>query len=336
VPPALDIAVVGASAGGVEALRRLVAGIPEDHGGAIFVVLHVSSGSSSVLGDILDRAGPLPAATARHGEPVAGGRIYVAPPDRHLVLADGLVALSREPRENGHRPAIDPLFRSAARAFGRSVTGVMLSGTGDDGTAGLQAVVAAGGRALVQDPRDALYRDMPESALRHVEVDAVEPVGAIGALLATRRETSMAMEGRETEQGDAPHAALERGPAAPDEGGAAGLRCPECGGSLWEREQDGLLRYECRVGHAYSTESMLSQQGNSLENLLWSALGALEERADLLRRVSRRAGNAGNELTARSFARKADGVAAQAEALRVTLATGVSDTPDESGEAGHG
>ncbi len=330
--PVRDIAVVGASAGGVEALRRFVACIPAHYEGAVFVVLHVSSGSSSVLGDILDRAGPLPAAAAVHDDPIERGRIYVAPPDRHLLLSDGRVALSREPRENGHRPAIDPLFRSAALAFGTSVTGVVLSGTGDDGTAGLQAVIAAGGRALVQDPGDALYRDMPESALRHVEAEAVVPVGELGALLAMRREASE--EDEETGQSqDGPSAALERGPAAPEQAGAAGLRCPECGGSLWERDQGDLLRYECRVGHAYSTESMLSEQGHSLENLLWSAVGALEERADLLHRVARRAANAGNELTARSFTRKADDVAVQAAALRATLATGVGDAPTEPQEA---
>ncbi|MFN2627136.1 MAG: chemotaxis protein CheB [Gaiellaceae bacterium] len=160
-----DVVVVGASAGGVEALRQLAGSLAADYGGAILVVLHTSRESPGVLPGILGRAGPLPADHGKEGEPIVGGRIYVARPDRHLLVADGRIDVSKDPPEQGHRPAIDPLFRSAAAAYGPRTIGIVLSGVLRDGTAGLAAVVAGGGVALVQDPEDALYPMMPRSAL---------------------------------------------------------------------------------------------------------------------------------------------------------------------------
>ena len=166
--PLCDIAVVGASAGGVEALQELAAALPAGHAGAVLVVLHVMPGGTSVLGDILDRAGPLRAAAAEDGEPVEHGRIYVAPPNRHLLVRDGALILARDKPEQGHRPAVDPLFRSAAAAHGARVAGVVLSGTGDDGSAGLRAVADAGGLAFVERADAAKFGGMPEAALRAV------------------------------------------------------------------------------------------------------------------------------------------------------------------------
>ena len=179
-----DIVVVGASAGGVEALTNLVAALPADLPASLFVVLHVPATGTSTLPDILSRSGPLPASHAKDGEPIEQGRVYVAPPDHHLLLRDDHVHLARGPRENGHRPAVDPLFRSAAWEHSTRVVGVVLSGALDDGTAGLLAIKARGGVAVVQQPEDALYAGMPNNAIEHVEVDHVLPAAAIAGMLA--------------------------------------------------------------------------------------------------------------------------------------------------------
>ena len=179
-----DIIVVGASAGGVEALISIVGGVPSDLPAALFVVLHMRPGTPSGLPDLLSRSGKLRASPAEHLQPIQHGHIYVAPPDRHLVIVSGSVHVTAGPRENGHRPAIDPLFRTAARSYGRRVVGVVLSGVLDDGTAGLAAVKQHGGLAIVQDPDDALFPSMPRSAMDHVAVDHVLPAKEIGALLA--------------------------------------------------------------------------------------------------------------------------------------------------------
>ncbi len=219
--PDHDILAVGASAGGVEALGRLARALPQELPAAVFVVLHVPPNATSALPDILRRKARLQAAHATHGEPIRTGRIYVAPPDRHLVVAQGNVRLSRGPRENGHRPAIDPTFRSVAREYGARVVGVVLSGALEDGTAGLEAIKAQGGITVVQDPSDALYPGMPSNAISHIEVDHVLSATAIGVLVA---ELAMAPPGSPPGPDDAlrcqvgspesvlgqPHEALER------------------------------------------------------------------------------------------------------------------------------
>jgi two-component system chemotaxis response regulator CheB len=178
-----DLIVVGASAGGVQALQALVAQLPRDLPASVVVVLHLMADGASVLDDILDRAGPLPAAQAHDGERLERGRIYVAPPDFHLLLRGSSLHLSAGPRENGHRPAIDPLFRGAARAYGPRVIGVVLTGTLDDGTDGLRLIKERGGATVVQDPDDAAFADMPRSAIRHVDPDRVVPLAEMGAVL---------------------------------------------------------------------------------------------------------------------------------------------------------
>jgi two-component system, chemotaxis family, protein-glutamate methylesterase/glutaminase len=199
--PGHDIVVVGLSAGGIEALVRLVKGLPANLAAAVFVVHHFPPSGISFLPQILQRAGPLRAKHAAHSEPICGNRIYVSPPDRHLLLNRGTVLLTRGPRENGHRPAIDPLFRSAAEAYGRRVIGVLLSGTLDDGTAGLGLIKQNGGIAVVQEPADALYPGMPSSALQQAEVDHVVPAAEIGPLLERLvNEPAIANSGRGTTQ----------------------------------------------------------------------------------------------------------------------------------------
>src|SRR5215469_3223411 len=182
--PAYDIIVVGGSAGAVEGFQTLVVALPADFPAAIFFVLHIPVDYPSVLPKILSRAGPLPAQHPMDGEPVRHGRIYVAPPDRHLLLEDGVVRVKRGPRENRHRPAIDPLFRSAARAYGPRVVGIVLTGMLDDGTSGLLTIKHRDGLAIIQDPEEALYPDMPQSACENVSIDYCLPSSEIGPLLA--------------------------------------------------------------------------------------------------------------------------------------------------------
>jgi two-component system chemotaxis response regulator CheB len=292
--PGHDIIVVGASAGGVQALVNLVPLLPQDLPAALFVVVHFPATATSVLPHLLERAGPLPAAHAQDGEPIQHGRIYVAPPDYHLLLKRGTVHLSRGPHENGHRPAIDVLFRSAALAYGPQVVGVVLSGTLDDGTAGLRAIKSRRGVAIVQDPAEALYGDMPRNALELVAVDHSLPLAGIAAALTRLAQEPVTEEGNglslERLQFDVAIADFnldaienEGRPGQPSP-----FACPECGGVLWERDDGELLTFRCRVGHAYSPDTLLAHQTKALETALWTALRALEERASLLKRMIQR------------------------------------------------
>jgi two-component system, chemotaxis family, protein-glutamate methylesterase/glutaminase len=318
-----DIVVVGASAGGVEALVQLAGSLPADLPAAVFVVLHVPSTASSALPDILSRHSPLPASHAKDGEPIEPGHIYVAPPDHHLLLRSDHVHLTRGPRENGHRPAVDPLFRSAAREFAARVIGVVLSGALDDGTAGLAAVKARGGLAVAQDPADTLYPGMPASALEHVQVDHVLPAAALGALL-TRlaAEPAMAAPGpvpaemeMEVEvEGFSLEAMEGEHPGRP-----SGFSCPDCNGVLWEIQDGGLQRFRCRVGHAWSPESLLTQQSEALEAALWVALRSLEERAALGMRLAETARRRGHTFSASRFQEQADEAQQAARLVRDLL-----------------
>lgn len=175
--------MIGASAGGVQALCQVVTGLPRDLPAAVFAVLHVPPHPVSALPAILHRCGPLPATHPEDGEAIHAGRVYVAPSDRHLLVGRGRVSVHRGPRENGYRPSLDVLFRSAARSHGRRVIGVVLTGNLDDGTAGLLAIKSHGGLAVVQDPAEADYSGMPESAIENVDVDYVVPLAEIPALL---------------------------------------------------------------------------------------------------------------------------------------------------------
>jgi two-component system chemotaxis response regulator CheB len=313
------VVAVGASAGGVEALRALVAGLPPDYPGAVLVVLHLPRDAPSALPAILDRSGPLPAATALDGELLVGSRIYVAPNDHHLLVLDSHIRLTRGPAENGHRPAVDPLFRSVARAFGQRAIGVVLSGSRDDGAAGLSSIVARGGRAVVQDPSDALYPWMPRAALASAPTEHVAPAAKLGGLIAEITAMDLPdhpLAGTEDALLDAEVTMSELGPVTSDELGVppAGYGCPSCGGALFQIAADPLPRYRCRVGHAWSAESLLDEQAIALEGALWMALRALEEKSALSRRM---AGNHDSRHTA-TGARFRD-IAADADAARDTL-----------------
>jgi two-component system chemotaxis response regulator CheB len=288
--PGHDIIVIGASAGGVQALSRLVELLPDDFPAAVFIVLHTSPDGPGLLPSVLSKAGRLRALSPDDKSKIEPGRIYVAPPDHHLLVERERIRVVRGPKENRHRPAIDPLFRSAAFAFGPRVVGIVLTGLLDDGTAGLWAVKNCNGIAVVQDPSEAIFPDMPLNALRSVEVDYTLPVADIAALaIKLAREPAPKGEHRvpdklklETE-----FVMMER-----DIGdmGALGkpsaFTCPSCRGALWELREGNLLRYRCHVGHAYSSQTLLAEQSEALETALYSALRATEEKAAALRRIA--------------------------------------------------
>jgi two-component system chemotaxis response regulator CheB len=323
------VVAVGASAGGVEALQKLVASLPPGLPAAVAIVLHVTPTGTSRLPQILSRAGPLPAAHAADGEPACAGRIYVAPPDRHLLVRDGSWSVVRGPRENQMRPAIDPLFRSVAVAFGRNVVAVVLSGMRSDGSAGARAVTARGGTVIVQDPGDAGFPDMPANAIAADHPDGVLPVGEIGpAVTEIVRRLSEEGSVRENEQEEMSletrYAALDRETVerAEPPGEPSRFSCPACGGVLWSTKQNGGVGYRCRVGHAYSADGLLDDQADTAERALWAAYRALQERADLCRRIADRQNGNRHGATAQRFRRLAREALEQAELIRTVLLEG--------------
>jgi two-component system chemotaxis response regulator CheB len=319
-----DIIVIGASAGGVEALTRFVSALPSELPASLFIVLHIPANSTSVLPQILSRNGMLPAHSARTNMPIEPGHIYVAPPDAHLLIARGYLQLSREVRENGFRPAIDPLFRSAARTYGRRVVGVILSGTLDDGTAGLAVIKAQGGIAMVQSPEEALFPFMPQNAIQAVEVDYVLPVVEIASTLNHLARTKIDA-GEETmqEELDRDEARIRLTKAEQEQGlrdGAPSLyTCPDCGGVLWEISEGDNLHYRCHVGHAYSADSLFSHQGETLEAAIWAAVRALEERASLCRRLATRVKRLGQSHSEQRFQEQAEDAHQRAQLIRQVL-----------------
>ncbi|HKF22827.1 MAG TPA: chemotaxis protein CheB [Candidatus Angelobacter sp.] len=279
---------MGGSAGAVERMQQLVRCFPRDLPAAVFIVLHVSAEDPGLLPAILSRAGPLPAKHPRDREAIRSGQIYVAPSDRHLTIEDGVVRVMRGPRENRHRPAIDPLFRTAARVGGARVIGVVLSGRLDDGTAGLHAIRRRGGVALVQDPADAASPQMPESALKYGGADFVLPASALGPKiveLVCRRgmmkETESSPESVRTGNENLRVSAPDEGSGTPSV-----FACPECHGVLWELKEGELVRFRCRVGHAFTTAHLAEEQRHHVEASLWAAERALEEKAALATRIS--------------------------------------------------
>jgi two-component system chemotaxis response regulator CheB len=324
---------IGASAGGVEALRHLVADLPRELPAAVLVVMHVLPTGKSMLPAILQRAGRLPCTGASHNEALERGHIYVAPPDYHLLAADGHLQLSHGPRENGHRPALDPLFRSVARSYAERAIGVVLSGTLDDGEAGLRILHDRGGATIAQDPEDALYSGMPQSAIDIGAAAHVVRIGQMADLVCTLIDTPVERVELAADNPGEPKPAptLDTADAtAVQEGDLTPLTCPECGGALWEHQEGDLIRFKCHVGHAYSAESMQTEQGRSLEAALWSALRSLQEREDLFRRMARRTSR--SPSTSSRFEQKAREVANHADAVRRTLAD-LGGTPVETDEA---
>jgi two-component system chemotaxis response regulator CheB len=278
------VIVVGASAGGVEALVRFVRALPVETRQAVCVVLHVSPAGTSAMPEILGRAARLPVHSPADGDPLLGGHIYVAPPDHHLEVERGRLRLTQAPRENGHRPAIDATMRSAALAYGGAVVGFVLSGSRDDGTAGLLAIKQQGGAAVVQDPDEALYSAMPRSAMDHVDVDAVLALADMARWLADHQsQDPTALGGASMPDTSTPH--VGEGPR--EEANGTRYTCPDCGGVLFEQQEGGMTRFRCSVGHVFSMESLAVEQARHLEGAMWTAVRALEDRAELLQQMAR-------------------------------------------------
>ncbi len=317
--PPRGVIAVGASAGGVEALKQLASGLSPDLPYAVLVTLHMAPGSPSVLARIIDRSGPLPARQAVDGEHLDAGRIYVAVPDRHLLVDDHRLVVSRGPTEDGHRPAINALLRSAAVAYGPRAVGVLLSGVLDDGVLGLAAIRSRGGATVVQHPDDAMFPDMPRNAIAAEVADhqvTAKDAGRLFDELTRRQDEEARVE---------PDPAMEleneiaMGPrfAEPFDserlGPPSGYTCPDCNGSVMAV---GTTNYRCRVGHAWTPEALLQARDRETENALWTALRSLEEKAKLSRK---HAANVGPGALQRRYAEIAQDAERAVEVLRRRL-----------------
>jgi len=326
--PERDIIVIGGSAGALEALSAIVASLPHQLRASIFVVIHTSPAKESLLPRILRLHSRLGVSHPDDGQTIKRGQIYVAPPDLHMLLNNGEISLMHGPKENRSRPAIDPLFRSAAINYGARVIAVLLSGALDDGTAGIRAVQRTGGITIVQDPADAIYPSIPESAIQNNWIDHIVAAAEIGPLLRRLVEERASEEGGPVVPEDL---AREVGiikqefespqmiAAVNELGDLTMFTCPECQGALWELKDGELLRYRCHVGHAYSVDSLDAAQGEKLEAALWSALRALEERGALSRRMAKQAREREHHGLAERFERRADETDQHVESMRQIL-----------------
>jgi two-component system chemotaxis response regulator CheB len=338
-PSSRDVIVIGASAGGVEAVQRVLAEFPADLPAALFVVIHTASSDPGLLEKILQDTSSMPVLTASEGQRFLRGHVYVAPTDRHLLVGHDHLHVRRGPRENGSRPAIDPLFRSAAVSCTTRVIGVVLTGLLDDGTAGLQAIKRCGGLAVVQDPRGADYPSMPRSAIRHVTVDHVQPLAELPELLIELARTprpppmgpadeDIRMEAliAAQEVRDMDHRA-QPGPISP-------ITCPECHGAMQEIRDGSLVRYRCHTGHAFTLESLRSLQAEAWERALYSAFRAQQERAIVVRRMAEEASSNGATAQAEQLRERAKSYEEGAELLRRLIAHGNGfETPGEEAKA---
>jgi two-component system chemotaxis response regulator CheB len=322
--PQRDIVVIGASAGGLEALRTIVKGLPASLRASVLVVVHTTPGGAGLLPEILSRISAVPVAYADTGEALRHGQIYLARRDHHLLVTPHGIRLSHGPRENGFRPAIDPLFRTAARAFGPRVVGVVLSGALSDGTYGLGVIKHHGGATIVQDPDDAIIASMPLRAMQMVEIDQVLPAGQIASAIVqlTTDEISQRRVAMSRSDKLEPQLAAEDTPVSEMEdvfGPPSALTCPDCGGALWEVREDQMVRYQCHVGHQYGPESLEAGQREEIDSALWSAVRVLEEHAELKSRMARRAGENGLATVADGFAEGAQDARHQAQQIRALL-----------------
>jgi two-component system chemotaxis response regulator CheB len=335
-----DIVVVGASAGGMAALEKLAAGLPADLPAALFVVWHLSPGVKSALPQVLNRAGRVPAAYPEDGDKIDPGRIYVAPNDRHMLLEKGYIRIAKGPKENRFRPAVDPLFRSAAYIYGPRAVGVVLSGALDDGTAGLWAIKLRGGTAIVQDPQDALHRSMPINALDNVEVDYKLPVSEIGPLLGRLvREDAAPEPPAQPALGERLRAELKiaEGRDAMEYGVArfgelSPFTCPECHGVLTMLHDGRITRFRCHTGHAYSADALLESATEQAEDRLWDAVRALDETVILLNQLGERFAKNGNTKAAQyCFGRAQEAYQRSQPVLQMAMKSEPLDTDQAEG-----
>lgn len=323
-----DTIVIGASAGGVQALTKLISDLPPNLPAAVFIVLHIPATSPGLLPSILARDARLPVDHATNDERIQAGRVYVAPPNQHLLIEAGHIKLVHGPKENLHRPSIDALFRSAASSAGPRVVGVVLTGARDDGTLGMRAIKQRGGITIVQDPREAEFPSMPMSVMQRIRVDYSLSIREIAPLLNELSRQTAEEEGgfpvpdqidieariaQQQMEADELIASVER------LGKVSKLTCPDCHGALWEIDDQELLRYRCHVGHAYSAEALSEGQSQMLEVALWSAVRALEEQMVLARRIMERARKANHRRALLAFQRRAQEAERHSSMIRQLL-----------------
>lgn len=332
-----DIIVIGGSAGSHSALRQIMSELPADIPASIFVATHMPTNSAGFLADVLASAGPLPVSRATDGQPVEPGRVYTAVPDRHLLLVDGIMRLGDGPRENMTRPAIDPLFRSAALAYGPRAVGVVLSGMLNDGASGLSAIKACGGTAVVQHPLDAQADQMPLAALETVDADYVSPAGELGTLLAQLAGTQAGKHGQ-----CPANLALEVEIAAGARLGSDALRkiadpsalsCPDCQGVLSEVRDQRPLRFRCQIGHAYTADILAARTGEVGEAMR-VALRIMEERVTLVRRMAEDARSTGRTAVAELYEARVEEYTRYASILREAAVESMRDARSEHPDEG--
>jgi two-component system chemotaxis response regulator CheB len=308
-----DIIVVGASAGGVEALTALVRQLPKDFAGSIFVVLHIPPYSESRLPEILSKAGPLEAIHPKDGQDIEPGMIYVAPSDHHMLIEKNKVIIKKGPKENRFRPSIDALFRSAAYSYGNRVIGIVLSGMLDDGTSGLWSIKRMGGMAIVQNPKDALQSQMPENVLEYVEADYTLNAADMGPFLAGM-VIKPAPEKNKLSKEELDLLKMEIVIATKDDAFNMGIMdmgvltpftCPECHGALVRLEEGNLIRFRCHTGHAYTASSLLAEVTETVESMLWQSMRGMEEMVMMLRIIGDLYEKMKNKKAAALFRKKA-------------------------------
>jgi two-component system chemotaxis response regulator CheB len=279
-----NIVVIGASAGGIEACSQLLKLLPADFSASIFVVVHLAPQAPSILGKILARHSNIEVKNPVDGEEIQTGKVYVALANQHLIVKPGVIKLGRGPRENGSRPSVDVLFRTAAYSYGERVIGVILSGALSDGTAGLLAIKAGGGIAIVQTPDEASFGGMPRSALNYVDVDFELHIKDIAAQLVKLTSQTIGIDKSISKPHFQEFAVRERSDTGLSDGmpGApTGLTCPDCGGVVWEIVIGRFKEFRCHVGHSFSPEIMLQQQFEAIDAELWVCLRRLEENIQL-------------------------------------------------------
>ncbi|ETF06388.1 MAG: chemotaxis protein CheB [Dehalococcoidia bacterium] len=321
------VIVIGTSSGGLAALREFLAELPSDFNAAVFVTMHIGD-QPSALPSLLTQSSQLPVGFALSQEQVVTGRVYIAPPDKHLLVKKGAIQITRSAKENHSRPAIDPMFRSAAISYGSNAIGVLMTGELDDGVVGLQAIKAYGGLAFVQDPETAEAPSMPTNALRHVSVDGCLPLTELAKRLVqiinqrtsetTAPSASNRIEPFATENDLAEDFSKGGSCALNEIGQVAGMSCPECGGALWEVAASSP-RFRCHTGHAYTAAALFQAQNETIEEALWVAIRALHEKQLLLGRLMQSSKDAGRKGALREYELASDGLESHKATLRALL-----------------
>lgn len=325
------VVVIGTSAGGLNALKKLLSQLPKDFPLPILVVRHISpDASGNVLLDELNKVNTVKCQHAECGMNLEPGHLYLAPSDHHLMIGEDLKLLvTKGAQENRYRPAIDPLFRSAAVGFRTGVIGILLTGYLDDGTAGMKAVKRCGGICIVQDPKEADYPAMPKNALNNVKVDHCLPISKMGALLyqlipqeLKEREPvpeDILIETKIAERVLSDLASVNK------VGDQVPFNCPGCGGVLWKVEKDSDLRYRCHVGHAYTAASLLADQTKKIEETMWTALRMFEERKNLLTTMAQEK----KGVASKSALERAESSQVHIDRIRAILKTATSESEED-------